>query len=186
MKNIKDDPLRMLDRFLANGIPSKLAIGIDPGGSGAIALVNLSDRFHYTAIDIPRVKKKTAKREEFSLIRICEIFSRILLKDTVKECIVVLEQVPASVGRGKKHGTVMINRAWAMWPLFLTQLGYKIVNANPLHWKKDLGLLKKDKEVARMKAKRLFPNASIDRVKDHNRAEALLLVHWHLTKKGIW
>lgn len=32
-------------------------------------------------------------------------------------------------------------------------------------------------------ARQLFPGAALDRVKDHNRAEALCLAHWHQTRR---
>ncbi len=46
-----------------------------------------------------------------------------------------------------------------------------------MKWKRLQGLVKKDKEAARLKAQRLFPWASLKRKKDHNRAEALLIAY---------
>lgn len=50
----------------------------------------------------------------------------------------------------------------------------------PTTWKKALGL-SKDKNASLDKARLLYPDASLDRKKDHNRAEALLIAHYGMT-----
>lgn len=56
-------------------------------------------------------------------------------------------------------------------------LHMKVVPVLPAKWKKALKL-DTDKEKCRQLAQTLFPRADISRKKDHNRAEALLLVHY--------
>jgi len=53
---------------------------------------------------------------------------------------------------------------------------------NPQVWKKMYGLKggKEEKELSRACCLRLYPGAPVHRVKDHNRAEAVLLAHWLL------
>jgi hypothetical protein len=48
---------------------------------------------------------------------------------------------------------------------------------NPRDWKKIYGL-GTDKDASRATAVRLYPNAPVSRVKDHNRAESILIGHW--------
>jgi len=61
----------------------------------------------------------------------------------------------------------------------------------PQAWKKAEGLLMagasdKDKKAASLtKARMLFPGADLDRVKDHNRAEALLIAHWGMRQLSV-
>ena len=50
---------------------------------------------------------------------------------------------------------------------------------NPRDWKKLFGL-GTDKNASRATALRLYPNAPVTRVKDHNRAESILIGHWLL------
>jgi hypothetical protein len=62
----------------------------------------------------------------------------------------------------------------------ITGLPHKLVT--PVTWKRALGLLKADKNASRAMATKLFPRAAdqFKRVKDHNRAEAVLIAAWHL------
>jgi crossover junction endodeoxyribonuclease RuvC len=48
-------------------------------------------------------------------------------------------------------------------------------------WKTAAGL-SREKRCSLDRARLLYPLASLDRVKDHNRAEALLLAHWALNR----
>jgi hypothetical protein len=50
---------------------------------------------------------------------------------------------------------------------------------NPNEWKKLFGL-HRDKDAARVTCQRLYPTAPVKRVKDHNRAEAILVGHFLL------
>jgi hypothetical protein len=168
-------------------------IGIDPGTTGAIAFrCNKA----YCVIDIPviltpkkkqrktsfkerqRTGKKTktvnAMDSQFDLPTIVAVFR--LLKDLKSRIKVILEKIPPTIGPGRKYAEIMLNRAYAMWPLFLATKGYVVYERRPGVWKERMHLLDKDKEDSRHKALALFPSADILRKKDHNRAEALLLV----------
>jgi crossover junction endodeoxyribonuclease RuvC len=56
-------------------------------------------------------------------------------------------------------------------------LGLPLEIVRPQDWKKHFGL-PRDKEHARRKAIELYPEAPLSRVKDHNRAEALLIARY--------
>ena len=53
----------------------------------------------------------------------------------------------------------------------------------PRVWKRGLGL-DSDKEKARAMAQRLFPDAELERKKDHGRAEALLIAEWYRRREA--
>lgn len=55
-------------------------------------------------------------------------------------------------------------------------IGYELVA--PATWKIAMGLKGKEKADSRRKAQELYPTASLARVKDHGRAEALLIAHY--------
>lgn len=61
-----------------------------------------------------------------------------------------------------------------------------VVPVMPAAWKKKLAL-STDKEACRSKAIEVFPQAAneLKRKKDHNRAEALLLVHYGMIMEGM-
>jgi len=59
--------------------------------------------------------------------------------------------------------------------MYLTVLGIPFTFVSPSVWKRAMGLNGTDKEFARTRAKHFFPTAELHRVKDHNRAEALLI-----------
>ncbi len=63
-------------------------------------------------------------------------------------------------------------------------LPYEIVT--PAKWKKEMRL-NTDKENSRLRAIELYPkfHEALKRVKDHNRAEAMLLARWWLDKERI-
>jgi hypothetical protein len=62
-----------------------------------------------------------------------------------------------------------------MWPLYLHAWHFaSFVEYRPSVWKKYFGL-KHDKNASRTLGLRHFPQAPLARVKDHDRAEALLL-----------
>lgn len=193
----KRHPGDEVDRFVqaAHHTPGNTVfIGIDPGTTGAIAF---RCNGAYCVIDIPvivtkmRKTRKTSQRErrknggkkskvvdsedrQFDLPAIVALFRKFkALKERVK---VILEQVPVTLGPGRLYADVMLNRSWAMWPLFLTTKGYAVYNRKPTDWKARMGLLKADKEQSRRKALKLFPEADCPLKKHHNRAEALLLV----------
>lgn len=168
-------------------------IGIDPGTTGAIAFrCNKA----YCVVDIPvtvtKMKKvrKTSRKErkvnggkksktvnsedrQFDLPAVVSLFR--LLKPLKARIKVILEKVPVTLGPGRLYADVMLNRSYAMWPLFLATKGYAVYERKPSDWKARMKL-GPDKEKCRLKALQLFPDADIPLKKHHNRAEALLLV----------
>lgn len=191
------DPVRTVEAFvaLAQKCDGPVLLGIDPGSTGAIGFLCGP---HHAVVDIPTIRtkvkrtrktrfkvwKKTGRRTKvtlctvttFDYARICGLF-RLLkpVKDRVK---VMLEKIPPTLGRGRKYAEIMLNRAYAMWPLFLHSKGYAVTETSPGVWKDDMKLLGKEKAVGRKMAIRLFPNAPLSRVKDHDRAEALLMAEY--------
>jgi len=56
-----------------------------------------------------------------------------------------------------------------------------LVFVTPNEWKKHFGL-HREKDASRRVAVSLYPSAPVGRVKDHNRAESILIAHWYLGK----
>ena len=174
-------------------LSGRVIVAIDPGTKGAIAMLCGK---HSIVFDIPRIeeKKKKVRRNSASqqkitgkksrtvdsvdvradLGTIVEVFNTI---DAVSDRVdVVLEKVPVTMGfAGRKFAEGLLNRAYAMWPLFITAKGYRLIEVAPDVWKKSFSLVKADKEEDRLLAVKFFPDADIKRKKDHDRADALLL-----------
>lgn len=180
----------------AETVRNDVLVGIDPGSTGAIAFWCAT---FYCVVDIPviitkaRKTKRTTRKErrktgkktkvancnlrEFDLAGICGLFR--LLKPVKHRVHVILEKIPPTLGRGRKYAEIMLNRAYAMWPLFLHSKGYaSVTQERPGVWKAEFGLLGQDKEADRKLARKLFPKADILRIKDHDRSDALLLAEF--------
>ncbi len=193
----KRDPAEIVAEFVrrASTVRNDVLVSIDPGATGAVAFWCYT---FYCVVNIPCVitkrkkTRRTTKKEfkktgnrsktvnsnhrEFDLAKICELFR--LLKPIKPRVRVMLEKIPPTLGRGRAYAEMMLNRAYAMWPLFLHSKGYAVYQERPGIWKKEMGLLGKEKEDDRKAALKLFPDADILRKKDHDRADALLLVEY--------
>lgn len=169
-------------------------IGIDPGAHGAIGFVagsgQLAESIHIPTVKVEtrrtRRDKETGKNRSvdgsttrFDLAGIHEIFS--VIKDAELElvsCKVMLEAVPPTLGPGRRYAEIMLNRAYAMWPLYLHSLALRTEEARPVDWKKAMGLTGKEKDASRLLAQKLFPSVRLARKSDSDRAEALLLADY--------
>lgn len=175
------DDLEKFQDFLEY-IPKKsiLYIGIDPGVSGAIGFINQANKEYVLDIPCEKVKNGKKYRSVFDYGGIINIFKLVYsyTKASNAEVIVGLEDIPMSLGPGRKTAEIMLNRAHAIWPLFLMSKRYKIIDIRPQVWKKCFGLLKKDKSASRLIAQKMFPKAPLHLKKHVDRAEALLIAEY--------
>lgn len=159
-------------------------VGIDPGKTGAIAVQY--DDGSIEIFDVPTFErpagKSTKNRKTFHEVdatELCSIFARI--SERARDgAFVVIERMSArptdtphnAMDQGITAG--LIEGVAAGYDLPVTH------KPLPMQWKRKLGLLGQDKEASRQLAIDLFPTAEkyLRRKKDHNRAEALLLIAW--------
>ena len=144
-----------------------MIIGIDPGNTGAVAVLNYEGKFFYT-FDIPLKEEGKGKIVDADSLY-CDVrWDRPLT--------VYLEKVHAMPNQGV---TSMFNfgQGYGIIKGVLGCLGYDYTLVTPQAWKKHHGLLKTDKDAARLKAIKLFPEAEqyLQRKKDIGRADALLI-----------
>jgi crossover junction endodeoxyribonuclease RuvC len=156
-------------------------LGIDPGSTGAISFLHPRSNEKAIAIDIPTTKVMTKKkgkpsyRTHTDLGALWSIFKSF--KSSFGDLHVVIEhQQPMPQDTALTGFTV--GRNFGMWPLFFYSHGISHETVRPVAWKRNMGLIGKDKEAARLKAQKMFPGASLNRKKDHNRAEALLIAEY--------
>lgn len=149
----------------------KAYIGIDPGKSGAVALIHEEG---YEVFDWPGDSTLASDIIRSWLARYNVVFA-------------VLEKISAM----PKQGVVSmfsLGQNLGIWQGILSALCIPYMMPTPRQWQKGLvdkksGLDPKARSLTT--ARRLFPNAPLDRKKDHGRADALLLAFWAKTYGGI-
>lgn len=159
-------------------------VGIDPGKTGAIA-VQYDDE-SIEVFDVPTFErpagKSTKNRKTFHEVdatELCSIFARI--SERARDgAFVVIERMSARP-TDTPHNAMDLGITAGL--IEGVAAGYDLPVTHkplPLQWKRKLGLLGEDKEASRQLAINLFPIAAryLRRKKDHNRAEALLLIEW--------
>lgn len=159
-----------------------IAIGIDIGLTGAVGAVD--HRGLACVQDIPTVTDPDGKRIDGRAL--LELLRR--LASPAEPCTVVFEDVrPRPLGNAGRHGNTMHSQGSLMRSrgiveavLDISRMRFQVVQ--PQTWKRHFNLLKSEKGDSLQMARTLYPSAAKDlaRVKDHNRAEALLIAHWGL------
>ena len=156
-------------------------LAIDPGVTGAIAAINPDGSF-IDVVDLQCSEAGTLKWIKGSYLR-----SIVFTLRGADQCIAVVERIQVmnkpGVSKGKAGG---FSQGMTLGSILavLECLSVPIQLAQPAKWKRDLGLTNPDatdterKHASLELARRLFPDAPLDLVKHHNRAEALLLAEW--------
>lgn len=93
---------------------------------------------------------------------------------------VILEQVHAMPKQGVAS-SFNFGRGLGLWEGLIVGIGFPYTLVSPQRWKKKmLADMGKDKGASVLRAKQMFPSiaSELKLVKDHNKAEALLLAAW--------
>ena len=150
-------------------------IGIDPGLSGAIAI--LENNKVLNLFDIPVMSEgKKNKRQLNSALLVS------LLKENIKndeEVAVVVEQVNAMPGQGV---TSMFNFGQTFGAIkgICAALDLPIFFVRPSKWKKHFELINSSKDSSRTKAIEMYPKLSnqLSKKKDVNKSDAILIARF--------
>ena len=151
-------------------------IGIDPGLSGAIAV--LENNKVLNMFDMPVMSEgKKNKRQLNSALLVALIKENI---ENSKEVSVVVEQVNAMPGQGV---TSMFNFGQTFGAIkgVCAALGLPIFFVRPSKWKKHFELINSSKDSSRTKAIEMYPSLSDDlaRKKDVNKSDAILIARFY-------
>lgn len=146
-----------------------LVLGIDPGFTGAIALLDSATGRLLSVADMPTYKNKKGKVE----IDHTTLFD--LLNPGSETVTAVLEYV-ASRPNQSAQGTFRFGQGYGAIEMALAAHKIPVQYVTPAKWKSHFGL-SKEKGVSRGFATQRFPShaASFSRVKDDGRAEASLI-----------
>ena len=159
-------------------------LGIDVGLEGAVAVLGWKDAPVVYDTPILKIKTKDKTKREYDLPRMREILQPFILED---EVLVILEYANAHPDQGVSS-VFSFGRGTGLWEGLLTGLELPYVKVTPKKWKHALlEGLPKGKGASIVVAKRLFPSVDLPRVKDHGKADAILLAEYgRRTNRPNW
>jgi len=149
-----------------------IIIGIDPGISGAISI--LENKKVLEVYDTPTMIDGKKNKRQINSAQVSQIIKERL--NSQKEVIVVVEHVNAMPGQGV---TSMFNfgQSFGVIKGICAALNLPIYFVRPTKWKKHFNLIKTNKDASRTKVIEVYPEISgkLHRKKDSNRADAILI-----------
>ena len=151
-------------------------IGIDPGLSGAIAI--LEDSRIEEIFDMPVMPDGKKNKRQLNSALLVK-----LIKDSIKnleDTVMVVEQVNAMPGQGV---TSMFNFGQTFGAIkgICAALGLPIFFVRPAKWKKHFELINSSKDSSRTKAIEMYPSISeqLSKKKDVNKSDAILIARYY-------
>ena len=151
-------------------------IGIDPGLSGAIAI--LEDNKVLSIFDIPVMAEGKKNKRQLNSAQLVDI-----IKENIKindDIAVVVEQVNAMPGQGV---TSMFNFGQTFGAIkgVCAALKLPIFFVRPSKWKKHFDLLNSSKDSSRTKVIEMYPALSnqLTKKKDVNKSDAILIARFY-------
>ena len=149
-----------------------IIIGIDPGISGAISIVE--NKKILDVYDTPTMIDGKKNKKQINSAQVSNIFKERL--NSGKDVVVVVEHVNAMPGQGV---TSMFNfgQSFGVIKGICAALNLPIHFVRPTKWKKHFNLIKTNKDASRTKVIEVYPEISskLHRKKDSNRADAILI-----------
>jgi crossover junction endodeoxyribonuclease RuvC len=146
-------------------------LGVDPGLSGALAVVEMINGVPVLLDVCDMPSSGTGAKARVDIIAAAQWIAKHA------PSMVYVERAQAFPGQGASSG-FSYGRAVGAIEAVIALCSIPMILVEASIWKRRLHLPGKDKEAARQKALQLFPaqHALLARKKDHNRAEAALIV----------
>jgi crossover junction endodeoxyribonuclease RuvC len=152
---------------------SKYSIGIDPGLSGAIAIISTES---LKIFDMPTmtVERNGKAKRQVSAAELAEM----LYLYSGRDCHVYCERVGAVTGQGVTS-VFSFGRSFGMIEGILAAFKMPVTFVPPATWVKAVGR-GQGKDASRARAMELYPSDQdqFKRVKDDGRADAALIAYW--------
>jgi len=150
-------------------------IGIDPGLSGAIAI--LENKKVIALFDIPVMTEGKKNKRQLNSALLVNLLKQNISNN--EEIAVVVEQVNAMPGQGV---TSMFNFGQTFGAIkgICAALNLPIFFVRPSKWKKYFELINSSKDSSRTKAIEMYPNLSdqLAKKKDVNKSDAILIARF--------
>ena len=151
-------------------------IGIDPGLSGAIAI--LEDKKVFSVSDMPVMAEGKKNKRQLNSAQLVNIIKENT--NPKEEIAVVVEQVNAMPGQGV---TSMFNFGQTFGAIkgICAALGLPIFFVRPSKWKKHFNLINSSKDSSRTKVIEMYPSLSsqLAKKKDVNKSDAILIARYY-------
>ena len=152
-----------------------IIIGIDPGLSGAIAI--LQNKKVQSIFDIPVMSEGKKNKRQLNSAQMVKIIKDNI--SNIEETVVVVEHVNAMPGQGV---TSMFNFGQTFGSIkgICAALGLPIFYVRPAKWKKHFELINSSKDASRTKVIEMYPSISprLAKKKDVNKADAILIARY--------
>ena len=146
-------------------------IGIDPGLSGGIAI--LDDLKVFDFFDMPIMSEGKKNKNQLNSAQLVNIIKKHIVSGNT---FVIVEQVSAMPGQGV---TSMFNFGQTFGSIkgICAALNLPIFYVRPAKWKKHFELINSSKDASRTKVIEMYPSISdrLSRKKDVNKADAILI-----------
>ena len=150
-------------------------IGIDPGLSGAIAIIE--NNTVLGIFDMPVMAEGKKNKRQLNSAQLVNIIKEYVIKE--EEIVVVVEQVNAMPGQGV---TSMFNFGQTFGAIkgVCAALNLPIFFVRPSKWKKYFELINASKDSSRTKAIEMYPSLSnhLTKKKDVNKSDAILIARY--------
>ena len=155
-------------------------IGIDPGLSGAIAVMH--DKKVMNMYDMPVMAEGKKNKRQLNSSQLVNIIKENINED--EDTIVVVEQVNAMPGQGV---TSMFNFGQTFGAIkgVCAALRLPIFFVRPSKWKKHFELINSSKDASRTKVIEMYPTLSgqLAKKRDVNRSDAVLIAKFYFETK---
>ena len=150
-------------------------IGIDPGLSGAIAILDGLKIFDI--FDMPIMSEGKKNKNQLNSAQLVNIINKHILPSG--DTFVIVEQVSAMPGQGV---TSMFNfgQSFGILKGICSAMHLSMYFVRPAKWKKYFNLIKSEKDASRTKAIEIFPyfSTNLSKKKDANKADAILIASY--------
>ena len=155
-------------------------VGIDPGLSGAIAI--LENNKVIDIFDMPVMSEGKKNKRQLNSAQLVNIIKESAAND--EDISVVVEQVNAMPGQGV---TSMFNFGQTFGAIkgVCAALDLPIFFVRPSKWKKHFELINSSKDASRTKVIEMYPSLAnqLTKKKDVNKSDAILIARFHFETK---
>ena len=150
-------------------------IGIDPGLSGGIAV--LDDSKIFDIYDMPIMSEGKKNKNQLNSAQLVNIIKKNIISNG--DTFLIVEQVSAMPGQGV---TSMFNFGQTFGSIkgICAALNLPIFFVRPAKWKKHFDLINSSKDASRTKVIEMYPSISprLTKKKDVNKADAILIARY--------
>tara|TARA_B100002052_G_scaffold88416_1_gene81324 strand:- start:137 stop:637 length:501 start_codon:yes stop_codon:yes gene_type:complete len=150
-------------------------IGIDPGLSGGIAI--LDDLKIFDIYDMPIMSEGKKNKNQLNSAQLVNIIKKNIIPSG--DTFLIVEQVSAMPGQGV---TSMFNFGQTFGSIkgICAALNLPIFFVRPAKWKKHFDLINSSKDASRTKVIEMYPSISprLSKKKDVNKADAILIARY--------